>query len=506
MTYDVILLTDIQEKIWPAKPAGAYRLATELRKQGYSVTVLNHLSAWLENPTTLSKVLNKLIGANTLFVGVSSVFYNPMVFKQSYSYSSIPYYEKHDDTFYKTSKAFEIVNRQIRKLHPHVKWVLGGVNSEEHANNYQGLLDYLILGLADTTIVQLADHLKNNTSIMYMPSKLGFKVISHDLKAAGFDFPRSNIIYSEDDYVFPGEVLTLETSRGCLFRCDFCSYPLLGRKKGDVDYHKTVDAIAQEFSHNYEKFGTTNYMFVDDTFNETTEKLEHILQARDKSKVEIQFTAYLRADLLRRFPEQITLLKELGIISGQLGIETLYEPSAKSIGKSTKPEHIKETLYQIKDTWGTQSNIMGLFMVGLPYDNPDTLDTWIPWISSKECPIDGLSFSPLNIQPSQYPSLMSADPAKYGYTVTENGWTNQYWDYHQARDYAANLMDTLRANDRIRISGWDLLGLQNIGYTINDLRTDDGFLTLGQLDYKEIYTRKHAKIQEYLNWVCNTTL
>jgi hypothetical protein len=350
------------------------------------------------------------------------------------------------------------------------------------------------VGLADTTIIELADHLSKKTPLKFMPSSSRAKIINHDTTAANFTFTTSVVSYQPEDHVIPGEVLPLETSRGCLFKCSFCSYPLLGRKKGHPDYHKTVETIAAEFKTNFEKYGTTKYMFVDDTFNETTGKLENLLAAKNLSKVDIQFSSYLRTDLIARYPEQLGLLKELGIQTAFLGIESLYQPSALAIGKGTDPERVKETIYNMKEIWTDDVKIYGSFIVGLPEDNPETLGTWIPWVADTACPIDYPFFQSLGLNPKACDDI-SQNPSKYGYQLNPDGfyWKNQHWDSEQANEYAINLMQTFWDNNRLRIAGWDLIGLQNTGYSIDQLNN----ITVNKLDFDMLKKKKFEQWKHY---------
>ena len=90
----------------------------------------------------------------------------------------------------------------------------------------QAMLDSEGLGgfqqRVEVSVVELADHLKNNTGLKYIPSGKKAKIIDYDTRAASFDFKHSQTIFTESDHVLDQEPLPLETSRGCLFKCSFC--------------------------------------------------------------------------------------------------------------------------------------------------------------------------------------------------------------------------------------------------------------------------------------------
>jgi hypothetical protein len=358
-------------------------------------------------------------------------------------------------------------------------------------------MDYVVKGLADISIIELADHLLKGTPLKFMSSGSRAKIIDYDTKATNFDFRHSLVEYTESDHIVPGEVLTLETSRGCLFKCSFCGYPLIGRKKGDPDYHKTTESMAHELRKNWEEFGVDTYMFVDETFNETTTKIENVLRARDIAGVDLKFGCYLRVDLVARFPKQLQLLKQLGLVSAFMGIESFYKESAMAIGKSTNPEKVKETLFLMKQTIPGIKLIGGL-IIGLPYDNLETLETWVPWVISQDCPIDMPRFNPLHVFMGSN-SDIAKNPGNYGYTLYldevsgKTLWRNQWWDFNQAKAYALNAMEKCWDTGRIRLATWDLLGMHNYGYGPKDFDN----ISIDQLDFVSIAQKKNQQWLDY---------
>jgi hypothetical protein len=496
MSYDVILFAEFNSRFYHVKNLGPYRIATELRKHGYSVKVLDFFSEWLNHPQDLHRLLKIIVGPNTLFVGFSGTFFN-----RYKNLGKITSYQDYIgvgwDAWPTTTQKIKIFCKGIKKYNPKLKLVYGGILHESQYRYVTDLMDYVIPGLADQTVIELANHLSKNTSLKYMFSGKKAKLISHDTKAQAFDFPSSYVEYLDTDHIRPGEIMPFETSRGCLFKCSFCDYILIGRKKGDPEYHKKVNTIAQEFRQNYENHKIDTYMMVDDTFNESTDKIRALIQARDISGVDIKFSAYIRSDLLHRFPEQIQLLSELGLRSAFFGIESLYQPSARAIGKSTHPEKIKETLYAVKQ----QSNpprILGSFIVGLPYDNPETLNSWLPWLDSPDCPIDMPQLSVLELG-SQ--SEMSLEYKKFGYEVDPEThfWRNQYWDKNQALKFLTAKQQQWWQAGRFRLAAWDYMGFQNLGYSEHELCST----TLDQLNFDELRNKKKQIWNNYKNQVLN---
>lgn len=500
MAYDAVIFTDMNTKFWHSKPLGAYRVATELRKNGFGTKVLDYFGNWINDPESLFAMLDLIVDDRTLFLGFSGVFFTPN--KQAGS-EIIRRWQDYEDMGELTTwplplETMQGLFAQIRARWPNIKLIYGGTSSDRKMKDLTADMDFIVKGLADTTVIQLAKHLRDGMPLKYMPSGGRAKVIDHDTAARGFDFRHSLVEYVPQDHIVPGEVLTLETSRGCLFKCSFCGYPLIGRKKGDPDYHKTVQSIAHELRKNWQEYGVDTYMFVDETFNETTSKIENVLRARDLAGIDLKFGCYLRVDLLARYPEQLSLLKQLGLVSAFMGIESFYKPSAMAIGKSVHPEKVKSMLFKMKQSIPGIKLIGGL-IIGLPHDTPETLETWVPWVISQDCPIDMPRFNPLYVDGTN--SDIMKNPADYGYTLYHDEgsgklmWRNQWWNQTQAREYALAAMEKCWDTGRIRLATWDLLGMHNYGYSSDDF--DD--LTIDRLDFAAIAKQKQLQWLNYQN-------
>ena len=62
------------------------------------------------------------------------------------------------------------------------------------------------------------------------------------------------------------KILPLEVARGCIFKCNFCSFPLNGKGKGEAI--RDFSYIRDELIENYELYGIEDYWLTDDTFND----------------------------------------------------------------------------------------------------------------------------------------------------------------------------------------------------------------------------------------------
>jgi radical SAM superfamily enzyme YgiQ (UPF0313 family) len=292
-------------------------------------------------------------------------------------------------------------------------------------------------------------------------------------------------------------MLYIETSRGCPFNCSYCTYPLRGRNKRDsIPYHKSADVFADELKRNYDLAGITKYSFIDSVFNESTEKLEDLLRARDKSGIDINCSAFVRYELINKFPEQKQLLKELGLKMIGMGIESLHTPSAKTVGKGMNSEKVKNILYDLKSYWGDDIMLSGSLVIGLPEENPDTLEKWVPWILEKDCPITFGYIFPLSFNNG---SIFTDAPEKYGYTILENGakWRNKYWDSDTVWEYTRDIQAKNWNLGLRKLTAFGFMSWAAAGFDYKYL-SNTGMRNLDHKKMNEINLSKWQKYRELL--------
>lgn len=447
----IILITDHLESnplqsnsLYLTKPLGPQKVAHELRRAGYEVAILNHVHIYTFDE--LCHILGNLITDRTLFIGVSPGNYMsmdnvnaPVVSKewgQMWRGKVLGAILPHGPEYNKTLKEF------VKSHNPNTKWVVGGPDAVDL--DYNRDYDFVVEGYADKSVVNLAQHLEQNKPLEKSHrSVFGFRVI-RDPRAEGFDFVNSNMSWEYKDAILPDEVLSIEISRGCRFKCTFCAYPLNGRKKND--YIKDEQFLYQEFMSNYEKFGTTKYLFVDDTFNESPEKIDMVWHVSQRLPFQLKYWAYIRLDLVAAHKEQIVKLFESGLRGAFFGVETFNQKSAALIGKSGNRKKLVGCLQNIRDLYGRQITMHANFIAGLPYETLDSLIETRTWLAETDL-IDSFTIMPLKLRSPDFIKTVDAtfvseielNPEKFGYTLLDLeggvvvGWRNEHMDYQIAK-------------------------------------------------------------------------
>lgn len=424
--FDVILVTDTSE--YPAwfRGTGAHRLATHLRLNGYSCLVIDFSSALSFDDW--QTICQNAIGANTKLVGFSTTWWpyrSPRVKKVVANLKDLTNnYNDFTDrglTQAAVEGNLEPWLNEIKKINQKTKIVVGGPKIDFYSDISA---DNFIVGFGET---QILDYLKQKNRIWP-------KFIDHD-KSAGnksFDFKSSQILYTDFDFINAEDILTIEFTRGCKFKCSFCSYPLIGRKNVVEESLKHSDVIYREFMNNYEKWGVTKYWVADDTFNDSTEKLEIILNVIKKLPFSPEFRAYTRLDVMSFNFSQVSLLKEIGLKQTWIGIDSFHPVASKMIGKGMNSEKKKDLLYRIGEVWNKEVYIEAGYILGLPEENSEYAREVVNWFLQPDNPLNNLHFNPLRINPP-HPKLQHTSRSdidlnyeNYGYKIPDMA---KFWEW-----------------------------------------------------------------------------
>tara|TARA_B100001778_G_scaffold84225_1_gene68393 strand:+ start:1810 stop:3336 length:1527 start_codon:yes stop_codon:yes gene_type:complete len=462
--------------------AGTYRVATELRQAGYSVQIVEFFTQWDEDQ--IIKIVDKFITRETLLVGFSCTFFLPKKMAWAGRSKIRNLIKGHDSNskeqgdernpiagnpgiasiLFGREDIFDLLD-YIKQRSPKCKTMVGGARSYLAEDEpYNNKVDFVLSGQSDVSILALADHVFYDADLKVSYTKNNCSIIKEE------DYPVENyttsrILYEDNDLIFPGEILPIELARGCIFKCSFCSYNLIGKKVWE--FNRAPELVASDLIDAYNKFGSTGFMFCDDTYNDSVDKVERLHKEFVKLPFELSFSTYARADMLVSRPHTAPLLYESGMRSVFFGIETLNHASGKSIGKGMEPERLKDGLCEIKALPGWKDIVTSSgFIVGLPYDTEDTIRNTFEWLLDPDCPLDSFSPTPLSISPF---SAIGKNMEKYGYKWDENGeWYSEWMTEARAKELAMEYMYKLGVKPRARFQFTYFGRMQNIGWTLDD--------------------------------------
>lgn len=474
---------------------GPYKIAHWLRKNGYTCQVIDFICHL--NKDQIMSALEKFVNKETIVLGISTTFMS--VNKKKLENETIDQIPDH---------LYDSI-RYIKEKYPKLKIVLGGYNSEN--TKLSKLFDSIIMSYTDSNediFLEYIEHFKKDT-----PLPLGFLKTETDLsnddlknKIIIYNKPRNtkykiendDFKFKEQDIILYGEPLPLDVSRGCIFACSFCKYPHLG--KGKLDYIRGMSYIEEELTYNYEKFGTTMYWILDDTFNDTEWKVSEFNKMAQRLSFKIKYVSYLRADLIHRFQDTAYMLKESGLFGAFHGLESLHPVASKTVGKAWSGKHAKDFIPELyHNVWGQKIHMHLSFIVGLPEETKKDIISTALWF--KDNSLYSLLFYPLDLVPPSYNINFNSTNSKfeknanqYGYSFDPDTkiWRHKYFNKISAASFSQTLNYNL--NNVSKLIGWWELPLLYYGYKEEFIANTPRIYFLTN---KSVEIKTQEKIQEY---------
>jgi hypothetical protein len=455
---DIVFLTSIfskQNEMY--RPIGPYQLAWWLREHNFNVQVIDYIHRFKMNE--LVAAAERYITPKTKILAFGAMFNK----KESGAYL----------------KMVELVIRELKRKHPQLIAICGGVNIENINSEFPGgrLFDYYFYGHSENTMLAFCKAIYSNGMMPTVESHYGNKVIREGSDSLipstkKFDIHGNSHLFNDQDFIQPGESLPIELSRGCIFSCKYCRYPYIGRKKND--YIRDFELIKEEMLHNYNKWGVTNYYLLDDTFNDNQVKLTAFIDMVKSLPFKITFSCYMRPDLLHAHQDSCVELSNIGLVSTFLGVETLNPDAAELVGKAWSGKHAKDWIPKLyHDVWKKKTTFRLGLILGLPPETVQDFHNTQQWCIDNEIPAwiwHSLSIS--RDTSNAWTSEFDRNAEKYGFEwYVKFGkvlWKTKYINAKDAYDLSLTLNANAKQHQKVHC--WLLTELANYGYDLDAIK------------------------------------
>lgn len=384
-----------EHETFHSRSPGSYKIAYHCRQLGWEMEVIDFITYW-NPPKLLAYIINVIEENNTSWLGIS---YNWL-----FSY---------------TDKLQQLTHH-LKLRYPNLKIIAGGqgpFNDDLHA-------DWYIFGYGEDALTKVLEYEYGNGDQPICVPKFSGKYINAVKNYPANTSKNYRIEYAENDFLDKNDVVSIELSRGCKFKCSYCNYPFIGIKP---DSSRSEEDIYRELNDNYQKWGITQYIIADDTYNDRIEKMQKLANAVSRLDFDPNFSCFVRADLLAVNPDMKKLLTDARVWGHYYGVETFNRTAGKAIGKGMDPERVKDALLEVKDYM--LSNIsayrgsIGL-IAGLPGEDFKSLEDTDAWIN-KYWKDQSRLWWPLQITNDQDSlSAFGQNLEKYGYRkIGEGGFS-----------------------------------------------------------------------------------
>lgn len=440
MTYNGVILTGMDDFYMPSYSIGPYRLRTIAKRHGYNVRVLDFihvLSKELDNRrrrqsgtfnfidliegSKLYRVLDKIISRETRWIGISTTFLQTSITDHLrdvlIKFREIKGYDFH----------LVLGGARVMYVDPHYAW------------------KYRIMGYADNAFVEFLNHVNNRPStLIFERDSCNSMVVDSNKNYKDIDMATLATEWLPEDYIKPTDSLPIEISRGCIFKCAFCYFPLNGKAK--FDYFRVKEDMVKELQQNYERWGTTTYLFLDDTYNDSREKLAFMDDVLKELDFKIRFYTYIKPELLVTWPETVQQLVEQGIQNAALGVESRNTETRKLIGKGMAFDKIDDACKEMYTLSKGTCSVTQNYIIGLPKEPiSEFLETLQYCINTEHVTtwnINAMSIQRLGVGRNVYASIIDQNPKHFGYEDLGPAksapflinWRNEHTNFYEAQE------------------------------------------------------------------------
>jgi len=171
-----------------------------------------------------------------------------------------------------------------------------------------------------------------------------------------FSPQRFRIAY--DFWRFPTALV--QQSRGCTFRCNYCPYIILENRTRFRD----PAMVVEEIHHDMRRWGFRSFKFRDPLFGLSPPRVLELAERIGRLPRRIQFSVETRIDLMK--PETLKLLKEVGLTSITVGIETPDDATLRRYRRAPIRDDRQRQFIALCRELGIRT-VAG-FMIGFPDD------------------------------------------------------------------------------------------------------------------------------------------
>lgn len=415
----IMLINPPQNAKYPQPPLGLAMIAAVLEESEYEVKILD-----LQTPGASEEMVSEMVSQEKPdVVGITA--------------------------FTPTINAAIRVAKKVKECDDNNSVILGGPHGTilpEETLRSAPEIDIVVRGEGEQTILELVKVLEKNSQnglkgISGISYREGPNVRSNPPRPPILDmdmlpFPAFHLLPIGKYRLHPpfgrrSPVMPVVTSRGCPYRCIFCSKSVFGKKYRS----NSPDYVIDEIRLLNEKFGVKEIKFYDDVFTLDRKRVLSVCRQLKEVKLDIPWTCETRVNLVDE--ELLKIMKDSGCYMIAYGVESGSQGILNNLRKDI-------TLEQAVDAFGLTRKAgveaVAYFMIGSPEETPDTLKDTLEF--AKKLDPDFVQFSIT----TPYPGTELYERVARKRCLSEE-WDKYVYADLKSADYPAFETKTLRRED-----------------------------------------------------------
>lgn len=285
--------------------------------------------------------------------------------------------------------------RLAKEVKNYSKYIIaGGPYPSADPKYFIPYFDFVAIGEGEYSLLELVKAVNNNTEpmevsglaharngqILFSKPRNRIKELDKIRFPARHFFKNNNYInYWKKNYGYSSS--SIITSRGCPFKCGFCSKPIFGDEYKERSAQNIVNEIEEILSYGYERV-----WIADDCFTLNKKRIISISKEIISRRLKFEWECLSRVDGIE--PKILDFMKEAGCVRIFFGLESGNNHILKIMKKNITVSEEKRAVEITK-----KSNIKagGFFILGYPGESNHTLIETVNFSSS--LPLDYLSYT-----------------------------------------------------------------------------------------------------------------
>ncbi len=268
-----------------------------------------------------------------------------------------------------------------KQFDPGIKTVLGGYFATLSYDHIEGspeadYWDFLVRGEGDFSFGELLDSLdaggRGLDKVLGLSYKTENRQFHHNANRHLEDVSRIKMP-ARDKRLLGGHHMyfrkadIIETSRGCLFHCNFCS---IHQMYGSSIRQFPLDRVLADIEDAYSR-GVRHLFCTDDNITQNMDRFEQLIDGVISLKLKnLRFTTQATVVGFAQRPHMIKKLPQAGFVSIFLGIENASQKNLKAMKKPNTLPHIRKAVAALQ---AERIVVIAGLINGLPDDDPESM-------------------------------------------------------------------------------------------------------------------------------------
>jgi len=239
-------------------------------------------------------------------------------------------------------------------------------------------------------------------------------------------------------YVYTKNTDVVETSRGCTYKCKFCS---ISKMYGRTFRKYSIERVIADIQ-SARDYGAKGIAFSDDNITLDTERLVDLCGAIVEAGLDdMHFYTQASSNGIARSPKISEAMAEAGFKSVFIGIENVIERDLDFFSKNAKPSDSEQAVRYLRDN---DIIVSGGIVLGAPDDTRE--DLWTNFKLAKEMGVD----VPIFYVSTPYPSTVLREE------LLEEGLVENVDDYNKYDGLTANVRTHSLTAREIQYETWKM--------------------------------------------------